>query len=113
GRLRGALAGRRARERKPRPRLASFRGGMQELVDALSSRTLPQLRARLRAVRSAGQGYRLQVESGGSASEIEADRVVLAVPAPAAAGVLQGLDAALAARLRELNAAAISLVHLA
>jgi oxygen-dependent protoporphyrinogen oxidase len=86
---------------------------MQELVDALSSRTLPQLRSRLRAVRSAGRGYRLQVESGGSASEIEADRVVLALPAPSAAGVLEGLDAALAARLRELNAAPVSLVHLA
>jgi len=111
--LRGVLASRKGKERRPRARLASFRSGMQELVDALSSRTLPQLRARLRAVRSAGRGYRLQVESGGSTSEIEAERVVLALPAPSAAGVLEGLDGALAARLRELTAAAVSLVHLA
>src|SRR5438309_565613 len=110
--LRGALASRKGKERRPRARLASFRSGMQELVDALSSRTLPQLRARLRAVRSAGRGYRLQVETGGSTSEIEAERVVLAVPAPRAAEVLEGLDAPLATCLRELHAAAISLVHL-
>jgi protoporphyrinogen/coproporphyrinogen III oxidase len=111
--IRGALAVRKGKPKVPRARLASFRGGMQELVDALSSRTLPQLRARLRAVRGGGRGYRLQVESGGSASEIEAERVLLAVPAPRAAEVLEGLDAPLAARLRELNAAAVSLVHLA
>ncbi|TMB07203.1 MAG: protoporphyrinogen oxidase [Deltaproteobacteria bacterium] len=111
--IRGALAGSKRKQKKPRARLASFRGGMQELVDALSRRTLPKLRARVRAVRSAGRGYRLQVETGGTASEIDAERVVLALPAPGAAEVLDGLDAPLAGRLRELNAAAVSLVHLA
>jgi oxygen-dependent protoporphyrinogen oxidase len=111
--VRGAVAGAKGKAKRPRPRLASFRGGMQELVDALSRRTVPRLRARLRAVRHAGREYRLQVEAGGTASEIDAGRVVLAVPAPDAAEVLEALDPALAARLRELNAAAISLVHLA
>ncbi|MFL5311892.1 MAG: protoporphyrinogen oxidase [Myxococcales bacterium] len=111
--MRGALAVRKGKRKGPRARLASFRGGMQELVDALSRRTLPQLRARLRAVRSAGRAYRLQVETSGSTSEIEAERLVLAVPAPSAAEVLEGFDAPLAARLRQLNAAAVSLVHLA
>ena len=111
--VRGALAASKGKAKRPRPRLASFRGGMQELVDALSRRTLPRLRARLRAVRRGGPGYRLQVEAGGAASEIDAERLVLAVPAPRAADALEGLDAALAARLRELKAAAISLVHLA
>jgi oxygen-dependent protoporphyrinogen oxidase len=98
---------------RPRARLASFRGGMQELVDALSRRTVPQLRARLRAVRRAGPGYRLQVESGGGGTEIDAERVVLAVPAPRAAEALDTLDPTLSGRLRELKAAPISLVHLA
>ena len=111
--VRGALAGRKGMEKKPRARLASFRDGMQELVDALSRRTVPQLRARLRAVRRAGTGYRLQVEAGGAAAEIDAERVVLAVPAPRAAEALDPFDGALSARLRELNAAPITLVHLA
>jgi protoporphyrinogen/coproporphyrinogen III oxidase len=109
--VRGALAGRRGK--KPRARLASFRGGMQELVDALSRRTAPKLGTALRALRRAGTTYRLQVESRGEASELEAERVVLAVPAPRAADVLAELDPSLAARLRELTAAPISLVHLA
>ena len=109
--VRGALAGRK--RRRPRARLSSFRGGMQELVDALSRRALPQLRARLRAVRRAGTGYRLQVDARGTTSEIETVRLILAIPAPAAAEVLEGLDASLAARLRELHAAPITLVHLA
>ena len=111
--VRGAFASRKGKEKKPRARLASFRGGMQELVDALARRTLPRLRARLVAVRTGARGYRLQVESGGAASEIEAERVVLAVPAPSAAAALDALDARLAAALRELKAAAVSLVHLA
>jgi protoporphyrinogen/coproporphyrinogen III oxidase len=111
--VRGAFASRKGKEKKPRARLASFRGGMQELFDALARRTLPRLRARLVAVRSGARGYRLQVESGGAASEIEAERLVLAVPAPSAAAALDPLDTRLAAALRELRAAAVSLVHLA
>jgi len=111
--VRGALVARKGREDKPRARLASFSSGMQELVDALSRRTAPRLRARLRAVRRAGTGYRLEVDAGGAAAEVEAERVVLAVPAPRAAEALEGLDPALSARLRELKAVPISLVHLA
>jgi protoporphyrinogen/coproporphyrinogen III oxidase len=111
--VRGALAGRKGKGKRRPARLASFRGGMQELVDALARRTLPQLRARLLAVRRAGPGYRLQVEAAGAASEIDAERVIVALPAPRAAEVLEGLDAALAARLRQLRAAAVTLVHLA
>jgi len=111
--LRGALAGRRGKPKRPRARLSSFRSGMQELVDALSRQTLPQLRARLRAIQRTQAGYRLQVEAAGKASEIETGRLILAVPAPRAAEVLEGLDGALAACLRELKAAPITLVHLA
>jgi oxygen-dependent protoporphyrinogen oxidase len=115
--IRGAFASSRRKKKdrrgnRPRARLTSFDGGMQELVDALSRRALPTLRSRLIAVRSDGTGFRLQVESGGTISEIDADRVVLALPAPAAADALDALDGELAARLRELHAAPVSLVHL-
>jgi oxygen-dependent protoporphyrinogen oxidase len=115
--VRGALVSRRRNKRShakpPRARLTSFGGGMQELVDALSRRTVPTLRSRLVAIRSRGTGFRLQVESRGIASELDADRVVLAIPPPRAADALDALDRELAARLRELRAAPVSLVHLA
>jgi oxygen-dependent protoporphyrinogen oxidase len=96
-----------------RARLASFGGGMQELVDSLARRTTPALKTRVVAIRPAPRGFRLQVESGGVATEIEAERVVLAIPAPRAADALRGMSPELAARLRTLKAAPISLVHLA
>jgi len=115
--LRGALATRRrsdkSKRNRARARLMSFGSGMQELVDALSRRTVPTLRSRLLAVRSHGTGFRLQVESKGGASEIDAERVVLATPAPRAADALEILDRDLAVRLRELSATPVSLVHLA
>jgi oxygen-dependent protoporphyrinogen oxidase len=111
--VRGAIAARKGKDQKPRARLASFRGGMRELVEALSGRTSPRLGTAVRALRRAGTAYRLHVESGGQASEIEADRVIVAVPAPQAADLLDAFDPALAQRLRKLEAAPISLVHLA
>jgi oxygen-dependent protoporphyrinogen oxidase len=53
------------------------------------------------------------VESAGVATEIEAERVVLAIPAPRAADALRGMAPELSARLRELHAVPVSLVHLA
>jgi oxygen-dependent protoporphyrinogen oxidase len=108
--VRGALASRGGKRR--RGRLTSFGGGMQELVDALARRTMPALKTRLIAVRAGLPRLRLQVESGGVATEVEAERVVLAIPAPAAAQALREAAPELAARLRELGAAPISLVHL-
>jgi len=108
--IRGALA--RRGGKKPRARLTSFRGGMQELIDALSRRTMPTLKTRLVAMRAGAPGFRLQIASGGVATEIEAARVVLAIPAPAAAEALGGVAPELAARLRQLRAAPVSLVHL-
>jgi oxygen-dependent protoporphyrinogen oxidase len=116
--VRGAFARSRRQKKenggkRPRARLTSFDGGMQDLVDALSRRAVPTLRSRLIALRSDGSTFRLQVESRGTAAEIEADRVVLALPAPRAADVLEPLDAELAARLRELHATPVTLVHVA
>jgi protoporphyrinogen/coproporphyrinogen III oxidase len=108
--VRGAFA--RRRGKKPHARLTSFAGGMQELVDSLARRTRPALKSRLVAIRAAAPGFRLQVESGGVATEIEAQRVVLATPAPRAADALRAMAPELAARLRELRAAPVSLVHL-
>src|SRR5262249_31787407 len=101
------------RANRPRAGLSSFRSGMQELVDALSRQTLPQLRARLRSVQRTQAGYRLHVEAGGRASEIDTGRLILAVPAPRAAEVLEGLDGEVARPPPQPKAAPSSLVHLA
>lgn len=110
--IRGAFV-QRGRGKKPRPRLTSFARGMQELVDALARRTTPALKTRLVAVRAAAPRFRLRLESGGVATEIETERLVLAVPAPRAADAVGALAPELAARLRQLRAAPVSLVHLA
>jgi oxygen-dependent protoporphyrinogen oxidase len=109
--LRGALARRGAKG--PHARLTSFGGGMRELVEALARRTTPALKTRLLSIRAAPRGYRLQIESAGVATDVEADRVVLAIPAPRAAEALGALAPELASRLRELRATPVSLVHLA
>ncbi|HWE24678.1 MAG TPA: protoporphyrinogen oxidase [Myxococcales bacterium] len=110
--IRGALARRGAGKKKPRARLTSFAGGMQELVDALARRTKPVLKTRLVGIRGAAPRFRLQVESAGVATDIEAERVIIAVPASRAAGPLSALAPDLARRLRQLKAAPVSLVHL-
>ena len=109
GLVRGALAARRGRG----ARLSSFRGGMQDLIDALARRSPPNHRARLLALRRRPEGgYSLQIEGEGILTELPADRVLLALPAPEAARALESLDPPLAARLRELTAAPVTLVHL-
>ena len=108
--IRGVLAAGRGQ----RARLSSFRGGMQDLVDALAKRSPPHQRSRLLAVRRRPEGgYSLQIEGEGILAELPADRVLLALPAPEAAAALESLDSALAARLRTLTAAPVTLVHLA
>jgi oxygen-dependent protoporphyrinogen oxidase len=119
--LRGAAREARARRQArlamglpARARLSSFRGGMQELTSALARELGPSVRTRAQAVwlRRAGQRFRIGLVREGEPTEIDADAVVVALPAPQAAALVQPLDAALAARLDELRAAPIALVHI-
>ncbi len=86
------------------PGFTTFRGGMGELVDALVAVAGDAIRygARVTALRPAerGGGWRLEVAGGGP---LEADGLILAVPAFRAAGLLRSLDAEAAARLDEIR----------
>jgi oxygen-dependent protoporphyrinogen oxidase len=86
---------------------------MQELVDALARRIAGALRtsARVVAVRAGEAGFRVQIEERGVLAEARVPRVVLAMPAPQAAAVLEPLDAELSRLLRELRSAPITLAH--
>src|SRR5947209_8441258 len=109
--LRGLFAAPRGR----RARLTSFRGGMQDLVDALAKAAGPGLRlgSRLRSIEKQGAAYRLHVDDAGGRSDLLADKLVVALPASQAAEVLGGFAPELAGELRALTAAPIALVHLA
>ena len=104
------VRGLRARSRAaalPASPFITLPDGMQELIDALeralraTGRVAVRLRAPARLVRGpqaggAGGGAVVVLEDGGW---LRADAVVVAAPAPRAATVLAGLDAALAAEL--------------
>ncbi len=98
----------------PRPRLASFAGGLQELTSALAARLGPCLRlsTSVRKIFREGARYRLSLRDPGGVSELLVDRLLIALPAPDAADALDALDPALADELRALKAAPIAMVHL-
>lgn len=96
----------------PRSRLLSFPGGLQELVDALARALGPRLvpgRA-ARALERADGGFRVVADGG---APVVARAVVLAVPAPAAADLLEPFVSARACgHLRGIDLAGVALVHL-
>lgn len=114
--IRGMLAARRAApppSSKPLPAFMSLRGGVGELVTALAERLAGvDIRLGRRVTRlesQGGAGYRLWLDDGAA---LDADAVVLAAPARAAAPLLQDLDTDLAARLagiRTISTATVSL----
>lgn len=79
--------------------IKSVRGGLERLIEALAARLSPdrvRLRSPVEAVSPAGNG-RWLVRAGGDS--LAADGVILAVPAPQAAGLLAGAAPALAGLL--------------
>jgi protoporphyrinogen/coproporphyrinogen III oxidase len=108
GALRMAKRGRRARE------IASFAGGMQEATDALARDLGERLRlgAAARRVEREGADFRVRVEERGSAGELVADAVVLALPAYGAAEACGHLDAPAGDALRAIPYAPVAIVHL-
>ncbi|MBI5208472.1 MAG: protoporphyrinogen oxidase [Elusimicrobia bacterium] len=81
--------------------LTSFDTGVAALIETLAGRHAGDLRlaAEVERVSRRGAGWVLSVREQGSLAELEADAVVLACPAYAAAHSLEGLDAGLAAEL--------------
>jgi oxygen-dependent protoporphyrinogen oxidase len=91
GAVRAALAARRSTPGAPV--FSTVEGGMSRLVDALAA-ALPDVRLGLpvRELRRHGTGWRLTVGSTRDASTVDADGVVLAVPATPAARLLSTVD---------------------
>jgi protoporphyrinogen/coproporphyrinogen III oxidase len=100
---------------KPQPLFSSLKNGMQQMVDALV-RALPQSSIRLQqedlAVRQVQVKGDWQIESAGINERFQA--VLLAVPAPAAAGVLRQFHPALIeglARIQYTSSVAVALAY--
>jgi oxygen-dependent protoporphyrinogen oxidase len=87
---------------KPQPLFTSLRNGMQQIVDALVS-TLPQASIRLQqqdiSIRQINDGW--QIESAGIQERFQA--VLLAVPAPSAAGLLRQFHPGLIEGLQKIH----------
>jgi oxygen-dependent protoporphyrinogen oxidase len=98
---------------KPQPLFTSLRNGMQQMVEALIA-ALPQASIRVRQqnlqLRPVNDDW--QVESNGNAESFQA--VLLAIPAPAAAGLLRQFHPALIgglARIEYTSTAAVALAY--
>jgi oxygen-dependent protoporphyrinogen oxidase len=94
------------------PPFVSFRSGMHELVSALVAsleRTRIETAAPATAIARRGGGYRVSLED----AAVDADAVVLAVPAFVAAGLLGDLDGDLAAQHAAIPYASSVVVTLA
>ena len=119
GLIRGLrAASRRKRSDLPGPRspstaLLSFPLGLREIVGALCASLGPRLRtqAPLAAIERRGSTWFARTATG---EELEADHAVLAVPAPAAAKLLEPLvtGAIPIGHLRGIRHASVTLVHL-
>jgi len=104
--LRGMMKG----SRKPAS-TGTFAGGMQTLTDRLAERLGERLRlgVTVERVEPTETGWRV----AHSAGETSADAVIVATPAAATADLVEGFDAELAARLREISYAPMRVVGLA
>jgi oxygen-dependent protoporphyrinogen oxidase len=112
GLIRGMIGGARERKKraetaKDRARMFSFRDGMQSLPDALGAYLEGGIRygVSVRSVRPLGDGARgfsVAWETAGGESRLEAEAVVLAVPAFAAAPMVAGWSADLPRALEEI-----------
>jgi oxygen-dependent protoporphyrinogen oxidase len=98
---------------KPQPLFTSLRNGMQQMVEALTA-ALPQASIRMRQqnlqLRPVNDDW--QVESGGIGERFQA--VLLAVPAPAAAGLLRQFHPGLIeglSRIEYTSTAAVALAY--
>jgi protoporphyrinogen/coproporphyrinogen III oxidase len=105
--LRGMIKGRR----KPGSTSTFTDGGMQTLTDRLAGRLRERIRLGVTVERVEPAEARWRVTH--SAGETLADAVIVATPAAAAARLVEGFDAELAARLREIPYAPMRVVGLA
>ncbi len=94
------------------PRLASLRDGLQSLIDALARRLGRSVRlsSEVRALSRRNNSWCITFADG---TRTQADAVICALPATAAADVLRGVDRRLAESLRHIAYSSIATVNLA
>lgn len=107
----GLRASRRRAAAASGPVFMTLRGGLCRLVGALADDLGDRARTATPALalRTVDDGWRVRIPSG----ELAADRLVLAVPAAAAAGLLTGVAPALAEALGAFDTASVAVVALA
>jgi oxygen-dependent protoporphyrinogen oxidase len=98
----------------PAGTLCSFEGGLEELPRALAKALggSVRLNAEVEKIATFSAGWRLSLTGGARQQVIEAEQLILAVPAHQAASLLQPLDQRLSADLQEIEYAPICVVHL-
>ena len=113
--VRAAQAARAAAPAGSGPVFGSVPGGLSGLVGAVAAASGAEFRFGLpvRELTPTPTGWRLVVGSARDPELLEADAVVLAVPAGPAARLLGGVDAAAAAEIGVLDYASVGLVTLA
>jgi oxygen-dependent protoporphyrinogen oxidase len=101
----------RAREAVP---TVSFEGGLGAFPNALARAAGSSLRLAtgVESITRSGGGWSLRLGGRGSGEILDARRVVLALPAPAAARVLEQVDAEAARRIGSLRYNRLAVVHL-
>ncbi|MDP6929473.1 MAG: protoporphyrinogen oxidase [Planctomycetota bacterium] len=111
--LKGARAARRSKDGKTRPALCTFRDGIEELIAALGRELADQIQVGscVESITRDGSGWAVRL-AGESSATIEADELVLAIPARSAAGLLQPVDSILASDLAGIDFASIANVYL-
>ncbi len=106
----GMIRSRKAVRAKGSGRLGTLHGGLETLTTALARKLGPALRTNARVTGLSFSNGRWRVELG--SEFLDADRLVLALPAFAAAELLRPLDAGLARELEGIEYASIAAVHL-
>lgn len=110
--IRAMHAARSAGTPAANPQLVSLRGGLQSIVDALVQRVGSRIRisSDVRALQRDGAAWNITFADGSAA---QADAIVLALPAYAAAHLLREFDPQLAQMLERIRYNSIATVNLA
>nr|WP_042180895.1 protoporphyrinogen oxidase [Kibdelosporangium sp. MJ126-NF4]CEL14661.1 Protoporphyrinogen IX oxidase, aerobic, HemY [Kibdelosporangium sp. MJ126-NF4]CTQ96710.1 Protoporphyrinogen IX oxidase, aerobic, HemY (EC 1.3.3.4) [Kibdelosporangium sp. MJ126-NF4] len=97
------------------PVFGALRGGMAVLVDELAKRSAANVRLGLpvRSLRRNGSGWRLEIGSAAAPEFLDADAVILAVPAPAARKLLEHVSPVASAAYGRVEVASMAVVSLA
>ncbi|GAA2340983.1 protoporphyrinogen oxidase [Saccharopolyspora halophila] len=113
--VRSALPAPPARNTTPKPVFGAFRGGYRELIDRLLLAADADVRLGLpvRGLARTGAGWRLEIGAAPAPEHLEADAVVLAIPAPAARRLLADPVPAASERLGAVELASMAVVGLA